>query len=77
MITSRHADTASVMDEVRYSLHRAICSSDGMGVSSPITTVVHTAIGTSISPRSGHGHVSSTYAFDLMRSLLLDHDAMA
>ena len=61
--------TATVKAEVICSLHRAICSSDGPGPSLTIMTATHTAIGISMSARSGHGNVSSTYAFDHVRKL--------
>ena len=75
-ITPRHADGAPGMDEAKFSLHSATRSSGGTRSSSAIVPSVHTAVGTTTSTRSGHGHVMPSTRLDDGRRMLQDDDAM-
>ena len=64
------------MDEAKCSLHSATRSSGGTRPSSAIVPAVHTAVGTTTSTRSGHGHVMPSTRLDDGRRMLQDDDAM-
>ena len=66
------ADGVPDMVEAKCSLHSATRSSGGTRSSSSIISAVHTAVGTSTSTRSGHGHAMPSTHLDHGRRMLQD-----